>query len=64
MSIVLLFSLSIGLLAFTGYKQLTASKGMTGKIRLSNLQAKSVVTPKADLVEDIVNELLKFIKKY
>ena len=61
---VLLFSLSVGLLAFAGYQQLTARKGMAGKMRISNLKAKSVVSPKADWAEDILNELLKFIKKY
>lgn len=52
-----------GLSAFPGYKQPEVSGKIAGTLRAASLKAKSVVTPKADLLDGIWYELAKFIKK-
>ena len=60
---LLLILMAIGLLIFSDYKRPIVTRGITSTIQAASLKAKAVITPKADLLGDVLTELLKFIKK-
>lgn len=63
MTIGLVVFVAISSMAFTGYRQFRTSGGVAGKFQTGGIKTKTIVAPKADWLDDIVNELLKFIKK-
>ncbi len=63
LSTMLLISMTIGLLIFSDYKRPVVSRTITGTMQVASLKAKAVTVPKADLLGDVLTELLKFIKK-